>query len=261
MRPLPLAIAIRCLSRPLKPSILLAAQLGAGGVQLDVRNELKPDDLSATGRRELLHRLEEMRLSIASLDFPLRRGLFDPDRLDARIAALKQAMDFASLLRCRVVTVRLGRLPASDAGGNDLPLTVLNDLAAHGNHVGVTLTVGPGGESPARILEVLSQISAGAVGVNFDPASVVSVGGSPTDVAAEWGMLLSHVMVRDATRDGDGTATEVPVGRGEVAWQELLAVLYELDYRGWFCVDRTQGEDRAGDAGRALQYILSVELG
>jgi sugar phosphate isomerase/epimerase len=68
-------------------------------------------------------------------------------------------------------------------------------------------------------------------------------------------------VVRDAIREGDGSAREVPVGRGEVPWQELLAVIHELDYRGWFCVDRTQGEDRAGDAARAIQYLRSLELG
>lgn len=68
-------------------------------------------------------------------------------------------------------------------------------------------------------------------------------------------------MVRDAIREGDGASTEVPLGRGEVPWQELLAVIYELNYRGWFCVDRTQGEDRAGDAARAVQYLRSLELG
>jgi sugar phosphate isomerase/epimerase len=88
MRPLPIAVATRCLGQPLKPALVLAAQLGAAGVQLDCRNELKPDELSATGRRELMHRVEEMRLSITSLDFPLKRGLLDPDRLDARVAAL-----------------------------------------------------------------------------------------------------------------------------------------------------------------------------
>src|SRR5580704_18807423 len=119
MRPLPLAIATRCLNQPLKPALVLAAQFGAGGVQLDVRNELKPAELSATGRRELLHRVEEIRLAIASLDFPLRRGLFDPERLDARLAALKEAMDFASLMRCRVVTVRLGRLADGDGAAQD----------------------------------------------------------------------------------------------------------------------------------------------
>ncbi|HXY34656.1 MAG TPA: sugar phosphate isomerase/epimerase family protein [Planctomycetaceae bacterium] len=260
MRPLPLAIATRCLSRPLKPSLVLAAQFGAAGVQLDCRNELKADELSATGRRELLHRLEEMRLSIAALDLPLRRGLFDPERLDARIAALKQAMDFASLLRCRVVTVRMGRLPRENEATKDTPLAVLSDLAGHGNHVGVTLAVGPGGET-ATLLDLLRQVSSGPVGINFDPVPVVSAGRSPLEAVAGWGTLLSYVTVRDATRDADGLATEVPVGRGEVAWQELLAVIYELDYRGWFCVDRTQGDDRAGDAGRAIQYIRSLELG
>ncbi|HEV8002458.1 MAG TPA: sugar phosphate isomerase/epimerase family protein [Planctomycetaceae bacterium] len=260
MRPLPLAIATRCLNQPLKPALVLAAQFGASGVQLDCRNELKADELSATGRRELLHRLEEMRLSIASLDFPLRRGLFDPDRLDARVVALKQAMEFASQLRCRVVTARLGKLPDGE-GKTDLPLTVLSDLAGVGNHVGVTLAVGPGGESPEPWLELLRQVSAGPLGVNFDPASVVSAGRSPIDVMTEWGPLMNHVMVRDAIRDGGGDSTEVPVGRGEVEWQEVLAIGYELNYRGWFCVDRTQGNDKAGDAGRAVQYLRSLELG
>jgi sugar phosphate isomerase/epimerase len=261
MRPLPIAIATRCLGQPLKPSLVLAAQLGAAGVQLDCRNELKPDELSATGRRELLHRVEEMRLSIASLDFPLKRGLLDPDRLDARVAALKQAMDFASLLRCRVLTVRLGGLPAKTEDRPEFALAVLNDLAGHGNHVGVTLALGPGGEPADTLLELLRGVSAGPLGINFDPVVPASSGRSPTEALAEWGTLLTHLMVRDATRAGDGMATEVPVGRGEVAWQELLAVAYELDYRGWFCVDRTLGDDRAGDAARAIEYLRAVHLG
>jgi sugar phosphate isomerase/epimerase len=99
------------------------------------------------------------------------------------------------------------------------------------------------------------------LGINFDPASVVSAGRSPVEVMTEWGTFLNHVMVRDAIRDGGGDSTEVPVGRGEVEWQEVLAIAYELNYRGWFCVDRTQGNDKAGDAGRAVQYVRSLELG
>jgi sugar phosphate isomerase/epimerase len=261
MRTPPLAIATRCLNRPLKAALVLAAEFGASGVQLDSRNELPPDSLSATGRRELLHLVEEMRLAIASLDFPLRRGLFDPERLDARMAALKQAMDFASLLRCRVVTVRMGNRPGHDEHEKALQLSVLNDLSAHGNHVGVTLAVDPGGEPPAELLEVFRQVSAGPIGINFDPASAVSAGRSPVDTITEWGTFVSHVMVRDSTRDFDGSANEVPVGRGQVPWDELLAVVYELGYRGWFCVNRTQGDDRAGDAARAIQYLRSLELG
>ena len=91
--------------------ILLASRSGAGGVQLDARNEAKPSDLSATGRRQFAHALAEIGLQLASLDFPLRRPLWDPERLNARIEALKQAMEFAYELKARVVTVRLGGLP------------------------------------------------------------------------------------------------------------------------------------------------------
>jgi sugar phosphate isomerase/epimerase len=261
MKRLPLSLATRCLGRPFKSALLLAAQLGANGVQLDARSELKPDELSATGRRELLHRLEELGISTASLDFPVRRGLLDAERLDARITALKHAMDFAALLRCRVVTVRLGRLPGEKEPLLNVPLAVLSELAGHGNHVGVTLALSPGGESPGAVLELVRQVSTGPLGISFDPVSAIAAGREPIDTLSEWGTHLAHVLVRDATRQGEDAVTEVPVGRGEVAWQELLAVTHDLDYRGWYCVERTQGDDPAGDAGRAIQYIRSLELG
>ena len=37
--------------------------------------------------------------------------------------------------------------------------------------------------------------------------------------------------------------------------------LQEMDYRGWLTVDRTQGDDRAGDAGRTVQFLKSVYRG
>ena len=73
--------------------------------------------------------------------------------------------------------------------------------------------------------------------------------------------LVAHVIVRDAIRDGDGGGTEVAVGRGEVPWDELLFLLQESDYPGWLTVDRTQGQDRAGDAGRTLKYLQSIYRG
>ncbi len=51
------------------------------------------------------------------------------------------------------------------------------------------------------------------------------------------------------------------MGRGDVPWDEILALLQETRYGGWLTVDRTQGEDRAGDAGRAIQFLQSVYRG
>jgi sugar phosphate isomerase/epimerase len=261
-RNLKLALATRCLGQPLKPALMLAARLGANGVQLDARNEVKASEMSETGRRQFTHFLGEIGLQAASLDFPLRRALLDAENLDPRIEALKQTMEFAYELKARTVTVRLGGLPdEADVAGRALLKSVLDDLARHGNHVGVTIAVGLGREPATRLVEALATVTEGPIGVNFDPAAVVIVGGSPGESLQVLRQLVAHVIIRDAVQELDGGGTEVAVGRGDVPWDEVLALLQETGYRGWLTVDRTQGDDRAGDAGRAIQFLQSVYRG
>jgi sugar phosphate isomerase/epimerase len=69
---------------------------------------------------------------------------------------------------------------------------------------------------------------------------------------------LIHVRVRDGLRDTDGAGVEVPVGRGEVDWDELLAALAEINFAGWMTPDRTSGEDMAADAARAVSYVRNA---
>jgi sugar phosphate isomerase/epimerase len=158
--------------------------------------------------------------------------------------------------------VRLGGLPSeADDLGQGVLKDVLADLARHGNHVGVTAAIGTGRESIARLAEILKSVTAGPIGVNFDPAGTVMGGGSPGEAFQLLREFVAHVMVRDAIRDTDGGGSEVPVGRGEVPWDELLFLFQEADYGGWLTADRTQGQDRAGDAGRALKYVQSVYRG
>jgi sugar phosphate isomerase/epimerase len=261
-RSLRLAVATRCLGQELKPALLLASRLGASGVQVDARNEIKPSEVSETGRRQFSHFLGEVGLQLASLDFPIRRPLWDAERLDARIAALKQTMEFAYELKARVVTVRLGGLPGeSDVRGKSLLKDVLDDLARHGNHVGITVAIGAGREAAVRLVETLKSVTAGPIGVNFDPAATVMAGASPSEAFQLLREFVSHVSVRDAIAGADEAGSEVPVGRGEVPWDELLFLLQETDYEGWLTVDRTQGSDRAGDAARAVQYMQSIYRG
>lgn len=261
MPPLRLAVATRCLNRPLKPSLVLASQMGATGIQLDARNEVKSGEMSETGRRQFLHMLNEHGLKVASLEYPMNRALCDGDGLDARVEGLKEAMDFAYQLGARIVTVRLGRLPEEqDEAGRCLLKTVLDDLARHGNSVGITLAVGPGRDTPGRLIAMLNEVSTGPIGINFDPTTFVGASQSPIDVLRSMGAFVSHVVARDATTGADGLGNEAPVGGGVVPWNELLAVLHEVNYSGWLTVDRNQGDDRAGDAGRAIRFLQSLDL-
>jgi hypothetical protein len=77
MELLNLGVAAHCLPQPIRMVIRVAVEIGAKAVQFDVRNELRPDDLSDSGRRQLLHELEISGLKISALQFPTRRSLYD----------------------------------------------------------------------------------------------------------------------------------------------------------------------------------------
>lgn len=257
-----IAVATRALQLPLRQAVKAAHDLGAAGIQLDARNEIKPSELTQTGRREFLHQLGELNLAVASVSFPARRPLYDLEELDARLAAARGAMEFAWQLNARVLTLRIGRIPEDpESKEYDLLRNVLNDLARHGNRVGTTLAITPSRDSAESLAKLLGAITDGPVGVNFDPAGFVLAGFHPTEALRNLYARVAHFVVRDAIRDIEGSGVEVPVGRGEVDWDEFIALVGEADYRGWLTVDRTQGEDKPGDLARAIEFLRNVGMG
>jgi sugar phosphate isomerase/epimerase len=259
MPPLRLAVATRCFQQPQRQAVRTAADAGAAGVELDVRNEVSAGGLSETGRRQLLHYLDENRLVVAATTFPLRTSLADPERLDARVAAVKQAMELSYGLKARVMTVRLGRVPAEpDSAARQAAIEVLNDLARHANRVGTTLALTPARQDPQAVQSIVAAVTEGPVGVHFDPAVFVLAGHAVGEAFRLLHESVLHVQLRDAVGDVEGGGVEVPLGRGDVDWEELLALFDEAGYRGWLCAERTTGEDRVGDIERALMYVRNV---
>jgi sugar phosphate isomerase/epimerase len=262
MLPLQFAVATSSFRQPLRQSIDTAGRIGASGVVFDARAELPVADYGDTARRQLLHELDEQRLKVAALTFPLRRPLHDLEQLDRRMAALQSAMQFASLLRCRLLTVSAMRAPAeADSREAQRIEDVLNELARLGNHIGVTLNLTPVGDSPSDLISLLSKVKQGPIAVDFDPAGCVRSGRDPVNDLREYATWIGHVHVRDAIHGRDGDGKETAVGRGEVDWPELLALLQEIGYRGWLTARRTEGDDPAGDVTRALEYVQRVVLG
>ncbi len=261
MHPLRIALATRCLNRPFQEAIRLAASLAVQGLQFDSREELKPGDLTETGRRQLLHMLEQQGLSVASLAFPTRRSFYDEEQLDARVGAAKRAMELAWQLRARVVTARVGKIPDPESKSYRVLQDVLADLARHGNQVGATLAITPTHDSPQALNELIGSIKTGPLGIDFDTAVCVMSGHNPVQALRTLHASIVHLTARDAIRDIDAGGLEVALGRGEVDWVELLPFLDEIAYAGWITVNRTQGDDRAGDAARAVQYLKNVASG
>jgi sugar phosphate isomerase/epimerase len=124
--------------------------------------------------------------------------------------------------------------------------------------VTLLLTSGRGGSN--NLQQILQDVTEGPLGVNFDPAELAMAGNAPADAYRDLHAHVAHVLARDAVRDA-ALGVEVALGRGEVPWDELLALFDESGYTGWVTVDRTQGDDKPGDAARALQYLKQLALG
>lgn len=261
MHALRIAAAAHCFTGPFKQKLSVIGRTGARGVQFDARNELKPGEFSETGRRQLLHQLDEVGLSIVSLSFPTRRSLYDAQELEARVAAIKRVMEFAAQLRSRIVTIRVGRIP-DDAESQPYILLrdVLNDLCRYGNHVGTSLAITPTSDSATTLRRIVSDVREGPIGIHFDPAVFVMSSQSVSESMRALHDLIVQIQVRDAIRDIDGGGQEVPVGRGEVDWEEFLALIDEISFRGWLTFDRTRGEDQSGDVVRAIQYLRTIAM-
>jgi sugar phosphate isomerase/epimerase len=258
-----LAVPTAVFSLPLRQAILAAGRTDATGVQFDVRSEVKPSEFGDTALRQLLHSLDELGLKVASTTLPTQGSLADADRLDARVAAIKQGLEFTRKLGAAVLTVRLGTVPP-DTESRDYArlLDVLGDLARHGNRVGATAAVSTFGNSPSALQSLLAAAEKeGPISLDFDPAGFIFAGTSPAQAFRELHATAAHVQVRDGLRSAEGAGVETAIGAGLVEWDELLATIAEADYRGWLTVRRTGGDDPPGDVTRGVQYVGNVMAG
>lgn len=256
-----LAVATRCFNQPLAASLKSAAELAVNGVQFDLRHEILADQLSATGRRDLLHQISEYGLTISGATFPLNHPLYEVDKIDVRIAAIRDAMKFAYSLKASTLCFRVGRIPEDpESKDRKLLIEVLGDLARYSNHVGTVLAVTPTNDSSESIRALLDEIKTGPIGVDFDPAQFAMTGRSVTDSLRLLHNLVMHVQLRDGSHGIEG-GQEAAVGHGNIDWIEVLALLGEIDYRGWLTAIRTRGTDRAADLAGGLKLVKQILIG
>ncbi|MDX1965905.1 MAG: sugar phosphate isomerase/epimerase [Planctomycetaceae bacterium] len=262
MQPLQLAVATRCWKAPLLETIGVAADMGVQGLQFDLREELPPSSLTETGRRDFLHRLRERGLRVSSGWLPLQRPLTSEYQLERRLAFLREAMTFAFQLGAPTLCFRCGRIPEDLTQGEGRVLVeMLSDLAAYANHVGVVLGVTPSADTVEQLAGLISQIKTGPIGIDFDPAHFAMSGQPVLDALRALHARVVHVQLRDGMRDLAGGGSETAVGQGIIDWTEVIALLGEMDYRGWLTAIRTQGDDKPNDIARGLRFVKKLLLG
>jgi L-ribulose-5-phosphate 3-epimerase len=240
--------------------LLTAHELGLEGVEIDLRNELSPDDLSHTGIRSVRKMLDDLNLRLAAVAFHTRRGYATLADLDARIDATKKAMSAAYELGTSVVVNHIGHIPSeSDARARSTLLDALADLGRHGQKCGAFLAAETGAEPGEDLAALIPSLPPGSLHIDFNPANLIINGHSPTAAMRALAPHVIHFHATDATRDvAQGRGFEVPLGQGTAELPELLALLEEQQYRGYLTVSRHDTRAPIEDVKQAKLFLRNL---
>jgi L-ribulose-5-phosphate 3-epimerase len=252
-----IGVRLESLELPFRRALAEAQRMGGAGVQFDAVGDLSPDGLTQTGRREVRTRLKGHELDLAALGCPLRRGLGAVEAQQQRIEHVRKVMDLAYELGTRVVVVEAGPIPEDPKSPEAGPLTeALLAIGQHGDRTGVTLALETGLESGETLARFLAALDTGGLGVNLDPANLLIHGFDPYEAARALHGRTVHVHAKDARKtSASREAQEVALGNGDIDWMQFLAVLEEVEYRGWLTLERESGDRKAADIAGGVAFL------
>ena len=252
-------VQLASLRLPLKQGLLTVARMGAEGVEIDGRNELKAGELSRTGVRQVRKMLEDLNLRVGAVTYRTRRGYDVADDLDRRVSATQEALKLAYELGSNVVVNHIGRVPEKGTPAWSTMVEALTDIGRYSQRVGATLAAETGTEGGAELAGLIAALPPGSLGVDFHPANLIIHGHSPAETAAALAEHVVHVHATDATRDlAHGRGIEVQLGRGLAEFPEILGLLEEHQYRGFITIERRQSENAVAEITDAVKYLKSL---
>ncbi|MEO0653223.1 MAG: sugar phosphate isomerase/epimerase family protein [Planctomycetota bacterium] len=164
----------------------------------------------------------------------------------------------AAELGLELVTLHAGFLPEDPGPERSRLLDRLRTVAATYAEHGLLLGLETGQESAATLIEVLDELDAPNVRVNFDPANMLLYDRDEPLAALE-ALLprVAQIHVKDAVRtEQPGTwGREVPVGSGQVNWKRFASLVRQARFTGDLVVEREAGDARVADVRTALATL------
>jgi len=255
-----ISIQLRSLQLPFKKALLTASQMGAEGIEIDLRNDLPAGELSNTGLRQIRKMIVDLNLRVTAASFPTRRGYNVVEQLDQRVEATKKALYLAAKLGTNIVINSVGRIPPDQSGPEwDLLLQVLDDLGRVGMRAGAILAADTGAEDGSVLKSLLDAIPDGSLGVNLNPGQILVNGFSALETTQVLGPFVTHVHATDGVRDlARGRGLETPLGMGSADFPEIVAKLEQFDYRGFFTVAPRDPNTTIGTIQNGIEFLKSL---
>ncbi len=260
MAELRIGVQLTSLAQPLKMALQTAARLGATGIEIDARADIRPKELTETGRRQLKKWMDDLNLRVAAVRFQTRRGYDVLEDLERRIDATKEAMRFAYALGAGVVVNQIGMVPEDvESPAYSQLQTSLTDLSRFGAHIGALLSAETGSEPGARLAGLIESLSEKTIGITFNPGNLIANNFDAEEALLACAPYVLMVHARDAVRDlARGRGVEVQLGRGSAEFPSILAHLGERSFGGWFVIDQQPGPTAQIDIRNAISFLKAL---
>ena len=191
---------------------------------------------------------------------PLTIGLVPRETRAARIAHIKKASDFAKQCGIPAVQTHCGFIPENP---NDPvyreTVTAMREVAAHCKGNGQNFRYETGQETPITLVRAMQDVGLDNQGVNFDLANLILYGkANPVDAIELLGPYVQGIHAKDGLwpTNPKELGEEVPIGKGKVDFQRIIARLKELNYRGAVTIEREiSGAQQMEDVRASKAYL------
>jgi L-ribulose-5-phosphate 3-epimerase len=191
---------------------------------------------------------------------PATIGLVPPATRAARIDALRQASDFATLIGVSQVQTHCGFIP-EDPSDALYPGSVeaIRTVAQHCHTNGQMFLMETGQETPTTMSRMIRDVNLPNLGVGLDTANLILYGkANPVDAVDILGPHIHSVHAKDGRwpTDPSQLGEEVLIGSGLVDFRTVFTKLHRLGYTGAITIEReTSGPQQIEDVRREKLYL------
>lgn len=191
-------------------------------------------------------------------------GLVPKEYRAKRLEDLKRGGEFAYKLGVKNIITHTGFIPDDpDAEARIGVVEALKTLCTELQSRGQSFSFETGEELPLTLSMMINEIGLPNVGVNFDPANLISSGrGNPNDAMELLGCKVFGMHAKDSVppKFGDVGGKQVPIGEGRVDFEKLLRQLKEIGYKGDIVIEHEMRDraDRDGDILASKAYLENL---
>jgi L-ribulose-5-phosphate 3-epimerase len=271
----PIGVMIDSFKTDAKSAIEKAGKMGAKGLQMYATSgEFSPENLTKSKRAELLDIVKSNGLVFSALCGDLGQGFGNKDKNPSLIEKSKRILELAKELETDVITTHIGVIPNDK---NHPRYKIMHEacytLSRYADEMEAHFAIETGPEIATVLKDFLDELNSTGVAVNLDPANFVMVtGDDPVKAVYTLKDYIVHTHAKDGRKLLDKNPEviyglieeniqfahafiELPLGEGDVDFDNYLKALDEIGYRGFLTIEREVGQNPEQDIKNAVIFL------